>query len=48
MKKGFSLATDTLVYLLIALLILIFMIFLFGGQANVFMEKLGGFFDLVN
>jgi hypothetical protein len=47
-KKGFSLSTETLVYLLIALLILIFLMFLFGEQANNFVEKLRGFFNLVN
>ncbi len=41
-------STEVLVYLLIALIILAFLIFIFSDQANNFIEKLRGFFNLVN
>jgi hypothetical protein len=46
--KGFAIGTETLVYIIIALIVLIFLIFIFQDQSNMFVEKIKGIFGLTD
>jgi|TARA_Y100000310_G_scaffold321969_1_gene380367 hypothetical protein len=45
-KKGVSLASNVIVYFILALLVLILLVFLFQDQLKFFLDKLGFFFNL--
>ena len=48
MKKGFSLPTETIIYIIVALLVLIVLLFIFQDQAKMFFESIRKFFGFVD
>jgi hypothetical protein len=47
-KKGFSLSIETVVYILLAILVLVAVLFLFQDQARAFFDKIEMFFGLTS
>jgi len=47
-KKGFSLSIETIVYILLAIIVLASLLFLFQDQFRGFFDSIGRFFGFVN
>jgi len=47
-RKGFSLSIETLVYILLAILVLVALLFLFQDQFRGFFDSINRFFGFVN
>ena len=47
-KRGISLSIETLIYFLIAIIVLFFLIWIFQDQASGFVSSVKGFLGLVN